>query len=122
MSLETMEPTGEWTGDDDVLDALGREGLTYLVWGGDWCGDCQDQLPTFGAALDAAGVPADRIEAFALDEDKQGEGVEAYGIEYIPTVVVERDGEEIARYVEEEPDGAAAYLAERIAADEAPAN
>ena len=117
MSLETMEPTGEWSGSDDVLDALGRDGLTYLVWGGDWCGDCQEQLPTFAAALDAAGVPDDRIEEFALDEDKQGEGVEAYDIEFIPTVVVERDGEEIARFVEAEPEGIAAYLADRIAAE-----
>jgi thiol-disulfide isomerase/thioredoxin len=123
MTLESMMP-GDWTGDDDVLDAIGRDGLTYLVWGADWCGDCREQLPAFAAALDAAGVPADRIEQFPVDDDKQGEGVDAYGIEFIPTVVVERDGEEIARFVEEEPEGIAAYLANRIAAAdaEAPAN
>ena len=123
MTLESMEP-GDWSGDDDVLAALGRDGLTYLVWGADWCGDCREQLPAFAAALDAAGVPADRIEQFPVDDDKQGEGVDAYGIEFIPTVVVERDGEEIARFVEEEPEGIAAYLANRIAAAdaEAPAN
>jgi thioredoxin 1 len=123
MTLESMEP-GDWNGDDDVLAALGHDGLTYLVWGADWCGDCRGQLPAFAAALDAAGVPADRIEQFPVDDDKQGEGVDAYGIEFIPTVVVERDGEEIARFVEEEPEGIAAYLADRIAAADAetPAN
>ncbi|MFB6101309.1 MAG: thioredoxin family protein [Haloplanus sp.] len=114
MALETMEPTAEWNGDEGVLDALGREGLTYLVWGADWCGDCQGRLPAFAAALDAAGVPDERIEQFPVDDDKQGEGVDEYGIEYIPTVVVERDGEEIARFVEEEPASIAEYLAERI--------
>jgi thioredoxin-like negative regulator of GroEL len=123
MPLETMQPADSWSGDDDVLDALGREGLTYLVWGADWCGDCGGQLPAFAAALDAAGVPAQRIEQFPVDDDKQGEGVDEYGVEFIPTVVVEREGEEIARFVEEEPEGIAAYLAEAIAAaDEAPAN
>jgi thioredoxin-like negative regulator of GroEL len=123
MTLESMEP-GDWNGDDDALAALGRDGLTYRVWGADWCGDCREQLPAFAAALDAAGVPADRIEQFPVDDDKQGEGVDAYGIEFIPTVVVERDGEEIARFVEAEPEGIAAYLADRIAATDAetPAN
>ncbi|MFB6194623.1 MAG: TlpA family protein disulfide reductase [Haloplanus sp.] len=119
MSLETMEPDAEWYGSDDVRDTLGREGLTYLVWGADWCGDCRDRLPAFAAALDAAGVPDDRIEQFPVDEDKRGECVDEYGIEFIPTVVVERDGEEIARFVEEEADPIAEYLADRIeAADE----
>ncbi|MEF8856895.1 MAG: thioredoxin family protein [Haloplanus sp.] len=123
MSLETMEPADTWDGSDEVRERLGREGLTYLVWGADWCGDCQEQLPAFAAALDAAGVPTDRIEQFPVDDDKQGEGVDDYGIEYIPTVVVERDGEEIARFVESEPGSIAEYLADRIAAaDEAPAN
>jgi thiol-disulfide isomerase/thioredoxin len=115
MMLETMRPDEAWRGSDEIREWLGRAGLTYRVWGGDWCGDCRAQLPAFAAALDAAGVPADRIEAYPLDEDKQGEGVEAYGIERIPTVVVERDGEEVARFVEEEPVSIAAYLAERIA-------
>jgi len=122
MTLESMEPA-DWDGDDDVLATLGRDDLTYLVWGADWCGDCREQLPAFAAALDAAGVPADRIERFPVDNDKQGAGVDDYGIEFIPTVVVERDGEEIARFVEAEPDGIAAYLAAHIAdAAETPAN
>jgi thiol-disulfide isomerase/thioredoxin len=115
MTLESMAPADAWDGDDDVLEPLGRDGLTYLVWGADWCGDCREQLPAFAAALDAAGVPADRIEQFPVDDDKRGEGVDEYGVEFIPTVVVERDGEEIARFVEAEPEGIAAYLAERIA-------
>jgi len=123
MSLETMQPADSWSNSDEVRERLGREGLTYLVWGADWCGDCRGQLPAFAAALDAAGVPADRIEQFPVDDDKQGERVDEYGIEFIPTVVVEREGEEIARFVEEEPVPIAEYLAEAIAAaDGAPAN
>jgi len=114
MSMETMQPTAEWDGDAEVRDALGRAGLTYKVWGADWCGDCQEQLPPFAAALDAAGVPADRIEQFPVDDDKQGDGVDEYGVEFIPTVVVERDGTEVARFVEDADVPIAEYLAARI--------
>ena len=85
------------------------------MWGGDWCGDCRSKLPNFAAALDAVGVPADRIEQFPVDEDKRGEEVDTHGIERIPTVVVERDGQEVARFVEQEDRPIAAYLAARLA-------
>ena len=111
MSLETMEPNPVWTEEAyaetvDILNAV-KDEVTYKVWGGDWCTDCRSQLPDFGAALDAAAVPDDRVEEYAVekadDGSKVGPMVEEYDIELIPTVVVERDGEEVARFVEEEP-------------------
>ena len=115
-----MEPNPVWDADAnaDVVDALGVEGLTYKVWGGDWCGDCRGQLPDFAAALDAAGVPDERIEHYPVEKEddgsKVGPRVEEYDIELIPTVVVERDGEEVARFVEEEPVSTAQYLADEL--------
>ena len=117
MPLETMEPNPVWTADayEDTVETLAAfEDVTYRVWGGDWCGDCRSQLPDFAAALAAAGVPDDRIEHYPVDQDKAGDGVEEYGIEYIPTVVVERDGEELARFVEEEAQPIAVYLAKQL--------
>jgi thiol-disulfide isomerase/thioredoxin len=110
-----MRSTDEWEGSEDVPMALGDAELAYLVWGADWCGDCRAQLPAFAAALSAAGVPDERIHRFAVDGDKMGEGVDAYGVEYIPTVVVERDGEEVARFVESADEPIATVLAERLA-------
>ncbi|MFC7142655.1 TlpA family protein disulfide reductase [Halosimplex aquaticum] len=124
MSLETMEPNPVWTEEAyadtvDVLAAL-RDEVTYKVWGGDWCIDCRSQLPDFGAALDAAGVPDDRIEEYAVEKEddgsKTGPKVEEYDVEYIPTVVVERDGEEVARFVEEEAVPIAVYLGRELEA------
>ena len=118
--LDTMEPNPVWDADAnaDVVDALGTQGLRFKVWGGDWCGDCRGQLPDFAAALDEAGVPEDRIEHYPVEKDddgsKVGPRVEEYDIEYIPTVVVERDGEEVARFVEEEPVSIAQYLADEL--------
>jgi len=124
MPLETMEPNPVWSADahEDTVETLRRfDDVTYKVWGGDWCGDCRSQLPDFAAALDAADVPADRIEHYPVDQDKQGEGVPEYGIEYIPTVVVERDGEELARFVEEAEEPIAVSLAKRLESAEASA-
>jgi len=120
MALETLDPNPVWVSEAysdtvEVLEEYNNE-LTYKVWGGDWCKDCRSQLPDFGAALDEAGVPEGRIVEHELDQDKQGPGVEEYGIEFIPTVVVERDGEEIARFVEEESAPTAVYLADEIEA------
>ncbi len=119
MTLETMRPNPTWDAAsyEDTVDTLAthRDDLTYRIWGGDWCKDCRALLPDLGAALEAAEIPADRIESIAVDTDKQGPGVEAYEIEHIPTVVVEDDdGTEIARFVEREPLPPAVYLATEI--------
>lgn len=125
--LETLEPDPDYDSDAhaDAIDVLGAEAYTFKVWGGDWCGDCQDQLPQFGAALDAADVPEDRIEQYPVekadDGSKIGPEVDAYDVELIPTVVVERDGTELARFVEEEALPIADYLAERLVEAEASA-
>ncbi|ELY95317.1 hypothetical protein C482_16788 [Natrialba chahannaoensis JCM 10990] len=126
MSLETMQPNPAWDAASyedavDTLEAHNNE-VVYKVWGGDWCKDCRKLLPDFGAALDAASVPDDRIEEIAVDQDKQGSGVDEYGIEYIPTIVVERapagadgdEGEEVTRFVEEEAVPPAIWLADQL--------
>ena len=121
--LETMEPNPVWVADayTDTVDTLSEyaDDLVFRVWGGDWCKDCRSQLPDFGAALKAAEVPEANVHHYptekAEDGSKTGPGVEEYGIEFIPTVVVEHEGDEIARFVEDEPVPIAVYLAERIA-------
>jgi thiol-disulfide isomerase/thioredoxin len=122
MSLDTMQPTPTWDADAheetvDAFEAIADE-ITVKVWGGDWCKDCRAALPDFAAALDAAGVPADAIEHYPVekadDGSKVGPGVEDYGIEYIPTIVIERESEELARFVESEDVPAAVWLADRL--------
>lgn len=118
--LETMQPNPAWDADSypEVVDALSQEGLVFNVWGGDWCKDCRSQLPDFGAALAAAGVSEENVHHYPVEKEddgsKVGPNVEEYGIERIPTVVVERDGEELTRFVEEAEVPIAVYLAERL--------
>jgi thiol-disulfide isomerase/thioredoxin len=118
--LKTMEPNPAWSAEayEDTVEALSEDGLVFHVWGGDWCGDCRGQLPDFGAALDAAGVPDERVHHYPVEKEadggKTGPRIEEYGIELIPTVVVERDGEEVGRFVETERAPIAVHLAERL--------
>ncbi|SEH11036.1 Thiol-disulfide isomerase or thioredoxin [Natronorubrum sediminis] len=118
MSLETLRPNPTWdeASYQEAVDTLAaHDDLVYKVWGGDWCKDCRKLLPNLGAALEAADVPEAQIEEYALGEDKQGEGVEEYDIEYIPTVVVETtDGEEVIRFVESEDLPPAVWLATQL--------
>ena len=119
MSLETMQPNPTWDAAsyEDAVDTLEahNDDLVYKVWGGDWCKDCRKLLPDFGAALEAADVPDERIEEIAVDQDKQGPGVDEYDVEYIPTIVVEDgDGNEVIRFVEEEDLPPAIWLAEQL--------
>jgi thioredoxin 1 len=122
--LSTMEPDPAWDAAsyETEVDALGREGLTFRVWGGDWCPDCRQQLPQFAAALDAAEVPAERIHVHAVnreDGEKVGEGLDEFDIDLIPTVIVEdENGEELGRFVESETKPIAAYVADVIEAAE----
>ena len=122
MELETLRPNPAWDAASyeesvDVLESH-RDELTYRVWGGDWCKDCRSQLPDFGAALDAAGV--EHVEHYPVeksdDGSKTGPNVDEYDIELIPTVVVEDHdtGEELARFVENEPLPIFVYLAEQL--------
>jgi thiol-disulfide isomerase/thioredoxin len=119
-TLDTMQPNPAWDAAsyEDAVDALAEDGLVFKVWGGDWCKDCRTQLPDFAAALRAAEVPAENVEHYpvekAEDGSKVGPFVEEYDIERIPTVVVEREGEEVARFVEEERVSVAVYLARQL--------
>lgn len=122
MTLETMEPNPTWdpVAHEATLEPFEERAdeLTIHVWGADWCGDCRSVLPDFAAALDAAGVPEESIHQYEVekleDGSKEGPKVEEYGVEYIPTIVVERDGEEVARFVEKEPIPVAEFLAEQL--------
>ena len=116
-----MRPNPVWDAgsyEDAVAAFEARaDDVVVKVWGGDWCKDCRSQLPDFGAALEAAGV--DAVEHYPVekadDGSKVGPGVEGYGIERIPTVVVEDDGgRELARFVEEAEVPMVVHLAEQL--------
>lgn len=120
--LTTMEPDPAWdaAAHEAVVATLGAADYDVRIWGADWCGDCRRLLPAFAAALRAAGIPEERVHVYPVergDDGKTGPLVPEYGIERIPTVVVERDGDELARFVEDADVPIATALAEELSDD-----
>lgn len=114
-----MDPASTVSVDEDTVAVFRRleEDTTIRIWGGDWCPDTRDQLPEFAATLAAADVPMNVVDVIAVDQNKEGRLVEAYDITRIPTIVIERNGTELARFVETASVPPAAYLADRLEAD-----
>ncbi len=116
--MESTVPNPKWDANEhsETIDAFeaGAGELTYLVWGADWCGDCRSRLPDFFAALEAAGIEDDRIHVYEVDDDKNGELTDEYDVTLIPTVVVERAGDEVARFEEKADLPSADYLAREL--------
>lgn len=104
MTLRTMQPDPTWdsTAHADTVaafEAVGED-ITVHIWGGDWCGDCRRELPKLAAALRAAEIPEGAINHHVVDQDKQGDLVSTYEVTKIPTIVIEIDGESVARFEE----------------------
>ena len=77
-------------------------GLTLLQFGTDWCGHCQAAAPAIAEAL-ASAPPLRRL----LVEDGPGRPLgRSFRIKLWPTLILLRDGQEIARLVR--PTGSAA--------------
>lgn len=103
--MEVTRPDPTWDAESHeetvaVFDGL-DEDTHFKVWAADWCPDARREVPGFFAALDAAGIADERVDVYELDRDKQGELVDDYDVRFIATIVVERDGEELARFEEE---------------------
>lgn len=122
MTLETLTPAADWSpsAHREAVDALASLGGAdrVLVWCDDGCGDCQALLPAFAAALEAAGVAESRVIEHPVERlpegEKRGPKVDEYGIERIPTVVIERYGVEIARFTEGDEGAIAESLARQL--------
>lgn len=125
MPLDVMQPEPTWDPEahaDTVaaFEALAAdEDATLTLWCRDDCPDCRRELPAFAAAVEAAEVPDDRLRQVVVDGDNDGPLTDAYDVARIPTIVVERDGRELARFVEGEPLPAAQYLAAALREAEA---
>lgn len=80
--------------------AAGAEVTVYM---GTWCSDSRRELARFWRALDLVGgeVPFS-VEYLAVDRaaNRPPELAEEVGLDYVPTFIVRRDGEEVGRVVE----------------------
>lgn len=83
-----------------IKDHLAAADITVFM--GTWCEDSQREVPAFFKALDLAGIDASTIQLITISEDKESpqDLLEGRNIEYVPTIIFEKDGSELGRIVE----------------------
>lgn len=93
-----------YTPQADALNAVKTKAtqVQYLVFGGTWCGDTKYILPKFFLLLDAAGVQQTHVTLIGVDRHKKtfSNLTDALNIQYVPTIIVLKDGKEVGRVVE----------------------
>ena len=76
--------------------------VTLKVFMGSWCEDSHREVPALFKILDATDYNYDRLELIAVTHDKDTpQGYEKdFDIEYVPTIIISRNGEVLNRIVE----------------------
>lgn len=114
-AIEAAEPSwvaatveAEIDEDDAAALAAVEPGAEVTIFLGTWCSDSRREVPRLWRALDQVGglVPFE-VEYLAVDRDKvePAARVEAAEVEFVPTFVIRRGGEEVGRVVEISPNG-----------------
>ncbi|MBI1367903.1 MAG: thioredoxin [Planctomycetes bacterium] len=98
----TVQPRGESESivtltDNTFAAQVNGAGKPVLVdfWA-TWCGPCKTQAPI---VADLADAMHEKVAFGKVDVDKNPRTTQLYGIEAIPTLVILKDGKEVARFV-----------------------
>ncbi|MFT5891160.1 MAG: thiol-disulfide isomerase/thioredoxin [Dokdonia sp.] len=83
-----------------IKDGLAEATITVFM--GTWCEDSQREIPAFYKVLDLAGIDASTIKIITISEGKDApEGlIKENDIQYVPTIIFEKNGSEMGRIVE----------------------
>lgn len=79
------------------VDAL--PGLTLLQFGTDWCGHCQAAAPAVAQALQAAPATLAAMRHLPIEDGPGRPLGRSFRVKLWPTLILLRDGQEIARLV-----------------------
>jgi thiol-disulfide isomerase/thioredoxin len=81
---------------------LKLEGVDIKIVMGTWCSDSRREVPHFYKLLDEINYPKEKVTLITVNRDKQGleNEVEGLDINFVPTFIFYKNGEEIGRIVE----------------------
>ena len=92
--------------DHAALENTNFEDVEILTFMGTWCSDSQREVPHFYKILDHLKISKNKHNVFALDNhpdrrktSPKGEE-KGWNIEYVPTFIFLKDGQEIGRIIE----------------------
>lgn len=89
---------------DSLVKLLGSHlsDINITVVFGSWCSDSEQQVPHFYKIMDKAGYDDSKLSIIAVNRQKKAEEVDIANlqIDYVPTFVIYRDGDELGRIVE----------------------
>lgn len=79
------------------------DGIQIKIVLGTWCSDSQREVPRFIKLMEATNISVDNIEIICVNRGKTAieSGVDKGYIDFVPTFIVTRNGQEIGRIVEE---------------------
>jgi thioredoxin 1 len=70
--------------------------LILMDFYADWCGPCKMQSPIFE---DLAKDLSDKVEFRKINVDKEGDLAAEKGIMVVPTIILEKDGVEVSKWM-----------------------
>jgi hypothetical protein len=87
---------------NEISDMATNYNVDFLIFAGSWCEDTERELPKVYKLITGAGIFPDKIFLYGVDRQKDEPSGTAkyYKLEKVPTLVLEVDGEEIGRIVE----------------------
>ena len=82
--------------DQDFNEKINQNQLVLVDFFATWCGPCRMQAPILERVKDQVG---DQLEIYKLDVDENEKTAKAYGVMSIPTLILFKDGKEVAKNV-----------------------
>lgn len=85
-----------------VSELTGLDEYDITIVMGTWCSDSRREVPRFYKILDMVDYPEERLTLIGVDRDKKGMANETEGldIQFVPTFILYKDGEEAGRIIE----------------------
>lgn len=108
-----MEPFFSWFSEEYNVYSVNKQsilgiepeeldGVTITMVLGTWCPDSRREVPRFYKILDQLGFNESRLQVICVNRNKLAPGIDlgSLDIQFVPTIVVFRNGKEIGRIIE----------------------